>query len=159
MEFKKISIPEGWKFYDVDGDNILLVPDKLDTWEKCLATFKFEQLAFIDGDSAIIRTDNNSDLFDEDWIDHEDRHNMPEEYAEAMLALCQLLICYKAWVKDWVPSAEVPYSIVVEGSIPGYRIIENKEHIQHLLTFPTQELCEDFFKTFKKLIDQAKPLL
>jgi hypothetical protein len=162
MMTKEIILPEGWCVDKIeDGKIILKEPEKepeLNTWEKCCRqlTAVKEDLAFIDEDGNI---SNLTSLCDEDdiaWYNNV----FPKEYAEPMLALMQLLVCYKAWVGNWKPDWEdastTKYDIYI-----GYNTPQKTWSIssQHLLAFPTLDMRDKFFETFKDLIEQAKPLL
>ena len=82
-----------------------------------------------------------------------------KEYAEAFLALMQLIrfrdIWNEGWVPDWKSSAGkfiiMYYNDAVELVINTYK--------QRSLYFKTRELRDKFFKEFKDLIETAKPLL
>ena len=82
-----------------------------------------------------------------------------KEYAEAFLALMQLIrfrdIWNGGWVPDWKSSADkfiiMYYNDAVELVINTYK--------QQSLYFKTRELRDKFFKEFKDLIETAKPLL
>ena len=82
-----------------------------------------------------------------------------KEYAEAFLALMQLIrfrdIWNEGWVPDWKSSASkfiiMYYNDAVDLVINTYG--------QRSLYFKTRELGDKFFKEFKDLIETAKPLL
>jgi hypothetical protein len=89
-----------------------------------------------------------------------DRTMVPEEYVKPVLALMQLLTCYKVWVGDWKPNwkdlGTTKYGIYVDYNTPqrAWNVTS-----QRLLSFPTGDMRDKFFETFKDLIEQAKPLL
>ena len=89
-----------------------------------------------------------------------DRNLLPnEKYAEAMLALCQLIQlrdCYNdGWVPDWT-RVDNKYTIYVTHNILVESINTN---VSRILAFKTKELRNEFFKNFRDLIEIAKPLL
>lgn len=83
-----------------------------------------------------------------------------ESEAEAFLALMQLKQLRKAYVKDWEPdwtnSNKIKYCI---------KFYDNKIKIDkwalmsQVLSFPAEELAQQFLTNFKNLIEIAKPLL
>ena len=82
-----------------------------------------------------------------------------EEYAEAFLALMQLIrfrdIWNEGWIADWAGNCK-KYSIVFyENRIIPSTIIGTST----LLVFKTAVLRDKFSVTFKDLIETAKPLL
>lgn len=82
-----------------------------------------------------------------------------KKYAEAMIALCQLIQlrdCYnEGWQPDW-KTFEAKYCICIEQNIVqlkmGYRI-------SCLLAFKTQKIRDEFCINFRDIIEQAKILL
>jgi hypothetical protein len=77
-----------------------------------------------------------------------------------MLALMQLLTCYKAWVNNYTPNWVCPwqdkYSIYVTQN--ELRVVKSGAD-SSLFTFSTEEECKNFLETFQDLLEQAKPLL
>ena len=91
---------------------------------------------------------------------NQDKNLFPnKEYAEAMLALCQLIQlrdCYnEGWKPDWLDNT-TKYTI----SFFNENIVCNDNvSYQKVLAFKTRELRNEFFNNFKDLIEIAKPLL
>lgn len=89
-----------------------------------------------------------------------DKNLLPsEEYAEAMLALCQLVQlrdCYNdGWVPDW-ENSELKYIIQCFRN----RIEENTTyHFNCVLSFKTKKLRDTFLNNFRDLIEKVKLLL
>lgn len=89
-----------------------------------------------------------------------DKNILPNRrYAEAMLALCQLIQlrdCYnEGWQPDWKSDFlkhTIHYS---EDKLQALSAYKSKQ----ILTFETEELRDEFLKNFKDLIEIAKPLL
>lgn len=83
-----------------------------------------------------------------------------KEQAEAVLALAQLsqhmAIWNDGWVADWVDSRQPKFVIKMQSN--GYIIATLFEN-RGFLSFENIEIAEEFLKTFKDLIEQAKPLL
>ena len=72
----------------------------------------------------------------------------------------QLRQLRKAWVGDWNPGTEKKYGKIYYSSLFGYfntgfAIFDNPGP----LTFPTEEIAEEFFSYFKDLCETAKILL
>ena len=80
---------------------------------------------------------------------------IPEKFAEPMMALMQLLtIREKEYTKGWEPDWDTTESV--------YAINVNKfgnYWVAGSLTFPSEELRDEFCKNWKDLIEIAKPLL
>lgn len=90
-----------------------------------------------------------------------DKNVLPsEKYAEAMLALCQLIQlrdCYNdGWEPDWENSKEYKYTIY---STHGEITVGLHDVVSYVLSFKTRELRDTFFENFKDLLKIAKPLL
>jgi hypothetical protein len=155
MNTKEIILPEGWVIDKQIGNKLIVKENKysLDNWRKCYDKLFFEEkLCFINEVSNI-----DYDLPEEPslgWI-----NVFPKEYGKPMLALMQLLVCYKAWIGDWKPDWTADYT--------KYCIRVNNEEVvmdrftgmQHILAFPTLNMRNKFLETFKDLLEQAKPLL
>ncbi len=87
-----------------------------------------------------------------------DDFNLTEE-AEAFCALGKLIQLRDAWWGDWRPNWEedtIKYSILSSRN----RLLEyTPSTTSHILSFPTAEMRNDFFDTFRDLIEQAKMFL
>jgi hypothetical protein len=152
---KEIQIPEGYVFDSVSNGTIYLKEIALDTWERCFHELNVSDysLQYVDADSEIKYVPITKD------VDYTYWNSVPAEYSDALLALTQLLVCYKAWTKDWKPdwlSMDAKYCIGVTAN-KVQRSVHTGE--QYLLAFPTLDMRDKFFETFKSLIEQAKPLL
>lgn len=90
-----------------------------------------------------------------------DKNLLPsKEYAEAMLALCQLLtIREKEYTKGWEPDWSSPIGKNVICIIKNEPVVSLRYNTSQILFFPTRELAEEFLKNWKDLIEIAKPLL
>lgn len=90
----------------------------------------------------------------------EDRNLLPnQQYAKAMLALCQLIqlkdYYNDGWMPDWSDD-QFKYTIYNKGNHVQRTLAVN---LQRILSFKSAELCDEFFKNFRDLIEIAKPLL
>jgi hypothetical protein len=109
---------------------------------------------------------NESEIVDADFASSNrnyvvDKNLLPsEEYAEAMLALCQLIQlrdCYNdGWEPDWNDGEEEKYVIIHFEKEIGF---STNFYESRVLTFKTRELREEFYNNFLDLIEQAKLLL
>lgn len=86
----------------------------------------------------------------------------PKENDRAITALGRLLICRNAWWKQfgWNPDWGSPYQnkYTIIGYKGGISITET-ELCNTILAFPTEEVRDLFYETFKDLIEEAKELL
>ena len=140
-EIKKLTIPDGWEFDRIDGDNIVLKEKKgmPKTWEESYMTVEAEYIRPFRSESAV-----------------------PVELVSPMFALCQLLICRAAWWKqlgwkpDWADGDRPKFCIYSDGT----RILrsENKR-IKTILAFPTPQIRDLFYESFRGLLEEAKELL
>lgn len=161
----KINIPEG---YEIDKKNSSFelikfkkIEKKLpETWEEfCITHPVIQGEIFIEVDSSICKMPNMI-ITDSTRNCIKDRNLLPnKKYAEAMLALCQLIQlrdCYNdGWVPDWNKSTQKYCIEIVENTIAKF-IYTNTSKI---LTFKTLELRDKFLENFRDLIEIAKPLL
>ena len=158
---KVITIPEGWEVKNIDGRKIVIVEkenevDRLPkTWNECLKILgEFENLNV---DSEVLK----SDIGDCAEYGKEDYKILPVGLGEPVLALSQLLICRNAWWNQlgWKPDwedKEVKYCI---GLIIGKIMKITNEESNRILSFPTEEIRDQFLETFRDLIEEAKELL
>ena len=165
METKEIKIncPEG---FEIDKENstfecIKFKPINKElpkTWkEYCETHPKREKESWINGVSTIesVYADKGDNR-----IYFRDKNLLPnKEYAEAMLALCQLIQlrdCYNdGWKPDWSDKND-KYVIIVE-----YNCVRKAcaTSLQRILAFESTRLRNEFFENFRDLIEVAKPLL
>lgn len=118
-------------------------------WEEFCKTHKIiKGESYINGPSRVITLDKCHILRNRD-IDN-DKNMLPsKEYAEAILALCQLItIKDKEYTKDWKPdwkrNLSVKYCIVSSSNIVR---MDTFSVINFILAFPTRELAEKFLNT------------
>jgi hypothetical protein len=133
----------------------LKVPNKLPkTWEE------FCENHPIKGDEYYITSSSYVNRAIPDKREDGDANLLPnKEYAEAMLALCQLIQlrdCYNGgWKPDWLDKDNKYIITVFNNHIIGdIRINE-----QNILAFKTKDILDEFVCNFKDLIETAKPLL
>lgn len=158
----KIIPPEG---YEVDKEHstfkcIKFKPIKPllpTTWEEfCITKLVEEGEAYVCSDCAI-----NQLSVKQRRVPCRDKNILPsKQYAEAMLALCQLIqlrdYYNDGWEPDWANSSVKKYCIYPNaGSITTGALKTANE----ALFFKTEELMNKFLKNFRDLIEVAKPLL
>jgi hypothetical protein len=84
-----------------------------------------------------------------------------KQEAKAFLALMQLRQLRKAYVKDWEPdwnnNKQWKACILYHGT--DFMLTYFRDACSRPLSFPTQELAEQFLNNFKDLLEIAKPLL
>lgn len=159
METKEIILPENWEVKEVVGNKIIISEKENElpkTWEECARIINDVELINIDSEVE----DYDIDDFDEGPIGAE-RKILPAGMGKPMLALCQLLICRNAWWKalNWKPDwkdKEVKYCI---GLIRCEIMTITNEGSNRILSFPTQEIRDQFLYSFRDLIEEAKELL
>ena len=157
----KINVPEGM---EIDREHstlecIRFKPKKKElpnTWEEfCDVHPRESKEAWIDSDSDIHNiTSNTTKRLDSD------KNLLPsKEYAEAMLALCQLIQlrdCYNdGWEPDW-SDGDVKYVIMRD---ENKMVCGKRSSTCAVLAFKKQNLRDKFLNNFRDLIEQAKLLL
>jgi hypothetical protein len=164
MKELKIEPPEG---YEVDKEHstfecikFKLIKSELPTtWEEFCKTHPIKQgECYISPGSY-----SNITLYNYECQRHTSvsKSVLPsKEYAETMLALCQLIQlreCYNdGWKPDWTNSSVKKYCIYPNaGSITTGALKTANE----ALFFKTEKLMNEFLKNFRDLIEIAKPLL
>lgn len=92
--------------------------------------------------------------------DYNNRNVFPtREYAEAALALAQLLQLRQAWIGEWKPDWKNSHTKYCVGQYQSNMMVFNRIDSDSLLSFPTDDMANDFLTTFKDLLETAKPLL
>ena len=138
-ETKKLTIPDGCEFNRVENGEVILKKKELvlpKTFGECNKGIGMSCFPSIN------------------WC-------VPNENENAIRALCELLICRNAWWKvlGWKPDLEgVSFKYIIgtwNGNVEtGIKCCKN-----YILSFPTEEVRDQFFKTFRDLIEEAKELL
>lgn len=87
--------------------------------------------------------------------------NLPtKEFAEAVTALCQLVEhrtqCVGDWQADWSNVEQIKYCIIFYEN----KIMKECFHSTNtLLSFPEEEMRDEFLTNFWELIRKARPLM
>ena len=157
METKNIiNIPEGYEIDKEQSTERKIVLRKIRrprTWEEYCLMMKGKQSFYCNSETNYSIAQSKFD--DIPRIDEFDN----EEDAKAFIALSRLRKLRKAWIFDWKPdwtSQDQKFVITtfknnIEGNI--------NYNASRSLSFPTEDMCNEFSKTFKDLLEIAKPLL
>ena len=144
MKTKEIILPESGVLYKVEDGKIVSKEKKKEIpmeWCKCL---------FLFDDNDLIKLPEIIGFY------------VPKELSSPLFAFCQLLICRNAWwgilnyKPNWFDHNEKKYCV---HAIDGYVTWSTHSQFPRILAFPTREVCEEFKKAFRDLIEQAKELL
>ena len=134
-----------------------IIEKKLPTTLKETIPFLPDKLYWLESDGEIMC--NYKDTIFSDSL--EDLNMLTsKEYAEAFLALMQLIrfrdIWNEGWVPDWTNVEITKYVIRYDSS----SIVSTwRTTLSSPLVFKTKELRDKFLETFRDLIETAKPLL
>lgn len=161
MKEVKIKIPKG---YVIDKENSSFECIKFkkigkkelpETWEEFCNNYPIKEGEFfVDSDSEI------QEFMEGKRDPVEDANILPnKEYAEAILALCQLIqlrdYYNEGWQPDW-KTFEAKYCIYIEQNKVQLNMVYG---ISYLLAFKTQKIRDEFYLHFRNLIEKAKILL
>ena len=160
MEYDKktINIPEG---YEIDiketkeqkGVVVLRKQLRPKNWAELLRVYKDKKsFSYSDAFGEVVEWEFKGFI---GFGEFEDK-----ETAEAFAALWTLLSYRKAWIGDWKPdwtNSDAKFVIRINNN--------NIEHggysfyVSSAMSFPTEEMRDDFCESFKHLLEVAKPLL
>lgn len=160
MNEVKIQIPETCVLIK-DGDTYVVrekkqIPPR--SWEEFCEKFPIKpEECLIDTDSDVLEgydyVGKRKEIDDRCFC-------INKKEAEAFLALMQLRQLRKAWVGDWEPSRHIEYSaILVTKRTNRVEVGYGYWEYSYPMTFPTEEMAEDFFGCFRDLCETAKILL
>lgn len=152
-----IQVPEG---YEIDKEKSTfekIVFKEIDKLPRKWEDLKEIKGYYIDSYSTIYSSFGNCLCVDKN------RNVFPtKEYAEAALALAQLLQLRQAWTGEWKPdfrheNCKNPNYVV---QVYNYEIyVEQVYSMNAPMSFPTKQMATDFLNTFSTLLETAKPLL
>lgn len=157
METKNIiNIPEGYEIDKEQSNDRQIVLKKIErprTWEEYCEKMKGKQSFYCNSETNYSITQSKFD--DIPCIDEFDN----KEDAKAFLALSMLRKLRKAWICDWKPDwTSQDQKFVITTFMNN--IEENINYnASRSLSFSTEDMCNEFRKTFKDLLEIAKPLL
>ena len=156
IETKEWNIPEGYEIDREKSNELQIVfkkiEDKVRSWDEYCKKIQGKSSYYVDNvDYKIISSQFEPTPFLEEFDNKED--------AEAFAALGKLLKLRKDWIGDWKPDwtdSDPKFTIIIEGG----RIVAGANKIAgRSMSFPTMEMRDDFYKSFKDLLEFAKPLL
>lgn len=155
---QKIIIPEGFELKQINESEYAIVKKETplpETWEEFCENYGVDKSkeVYINGCSEIRCPEKN------DRRAQLDKNYLPNhDYAEAILALCQLIQlrdCYhQGWKPDW--TVESNKSSIVFRFNEAMK--ETFLQCNQIFSFQSVEVRDKFFKNFKSLIDKTKPL-
>lgn len=158
---QKITIPEGYELQKISDSEYKIVKKEVklpESWSEFCETHPVKEgEAWIDYTSEIVCGEGT----DTEGRDNElDKNVLPNKaYAEAILALCQLIQlrdCYRqGWKPDWSDVTMRKYSIHFKN---GYLQKEYFYEQQHIFCFQSSEIRDKFYNNFNDLIEKIKPL-
>ena len=129
------------------------------TWEEFCKTHPIkEDEYFLDPGVGIAAFGKHSDVFHSRTTYNRDI--LPnKEIAGAILALMQLIQLRNCYNGVWEPdlNEDEPKYVIVNKRGNLHKI--RNATINHVLTFKSEELCDQFFQNFEDLIEIAKPLI
>lgn len=159
MKEVKITIPDNCELVK-DGDSYVVIETKQNpprSWEEfCERCPKEMGESFISSTSEIFAY-NTPSIRDE----KRDKNVCPsKEETEAFLALMQLRQLRKAWVGNWTPNEGEQYAIVLVATrTNNLKSRYGYSDYNHMFSFPTKEMADEFISCFSDLCKTAKILL
>lgn len=159
MEYDKktIDIPEG---YEIDfeatkkcGPVVLKKLNRPKNWAELLKMYDGKESFWYDSSLGdVIKGEVEACIGLGEFMD--------KETACAFVALWKLLSYRKAWIGDWKPDWTNKRQI-------KFVILRRENEIKKIkcwfisrsMSFPTEEMCKEFYESFKDLLEIAKPLL
>ena len=158
METKNIiNIPEGYEIDKEQSTERQIVLRKIDnrarSWEEYCKKMEGKSSYYYDGLFEKIKSSKfgSSPLLAE----FEDKEDI-----ETLVAFCKLFHLRRDWVGEWKPDwknkKQWKFSIVSDTDKIEKGIGRT---LSRSLSFPTEEMRDEFIETFKDLLEIAKPLL
>lgn len=156
---QKITIPEGYELQKINDSEYRIIKKEVKLPESWI---EFCVMHPLQKEERYICQGSEIGKFSERWSRDadKDRNTLPnKEYAEAILALCQLIQlrdCYRqGWKPVWNSSSKCKYSIIFKsGQVQKEFFYENNK----ILSFQSSEIRDKFYHNFKELIEKIKPL-
>lgn len=158
METKNIiNIPEGYEIDKEQSTERQIVLRKIEnksarSWKEYCEKMKGKDSYFYNNAiRRIVDSQFGSEPVLSEFEDMED--------VETLEAFSKLLRLRKDWVGEWKPdweSDESKYTIINEGNL---FVSSLNVAVSSPMSFPTEEMRDEFLATFKDLLEQAKSLL
>lgn len=159
MKEQKITIPEGFELRKVnDSDYRIVKKDELpNSWKEFC-----ENCPVRPGEGFISRTSDVliiHEHFERVRKEDTDKNLLPNyEYAEAILAFCQLIQLRDCYRQGWKPNwNNNDMKLTVEQHYEDI-VCSAATHVAQIFTFQSKEIRDKFYKNFKDLIEKTKPL-
>ena len=152
-----LTIPDNCELVKEGNTYVIKEKDpKPKSWKEFCKNFPIKPgECFIDTDSGIIEygTAERREIEDRDFC-------VNQEEAEAFLALMQLRQLRKAWVGDWEqPHGGRSAAILYPINKQEVMVYQGNFWISNVLSFPTNEMAQEFLECFRDLCETAKTLL
>ena len=158
METKNIiNIPEGYEIDKEQSTERQIVLRKIDnrvrSWEEyCQKMEGKDSYYFNEIVGKICSAKFKEDFILSEFVNKED--------VEAHIAFCKLRKMRKQWIGEWKPDYknynEVKFTIITAEN----EISKGERYtVSCSMSFPTEEMRDEFFNCFKDLLEQAKTLL
>lgn len=158
MEKTRIwNVPEGYELDKEQSTETQVVLKKIgykrvNSWQEYCELMKDKDSCFVDMNGNIRSTNFSSKAAVGEFEDKED--------AVAFAALHKLISLRKNWIGEWKPDwtngNQTKYSIARVNK--GIGTGENHT-VSRSMSFPTKEMRDEFFDTFRDLLDEAESLL
>ena len=158
MEKTRIwNVPEGYELDKEQSSETQVILRKIEdkrvsSWEEYCVLMKGKDSCFVDMNGNVRSSHFLAAPIVEEFEDKED--------AVTFAAYSKLLKMRKQWVGNWKPDwtdeGQIKHNIYAQGNIvkPSESL-----YLQRSMSFPTDEMRDEFFDTFRDLLEIAKPLL
>lgn len=155
---QKITIPEGFELKRINASEYVVVKKEKElpnSWEEFCNTHPIRtKERYITRNSTFEGFNYQSGRL---W--KENGNFLPnEEYAEAILALCQLIQLRDCYRQGWKPKWENDDMKLTVEQQYNDMVCSAATHVAKIFSFQSEEIRNKFYKNFKKLIDKTKPL-
>lgn len=157
METKelKITIPRGFEIDKEKSTFEKIIFKKKDTkprsWEDYLELNTGFDGVGIDWNCGGVQTTG---------LHHRGKAIVPTNLAAPFIAMMQLMSLRQSWIGDWKPDwtndTDKKWCVVFQGCKIN---VDYFYSTSKPLTFPTEEMADDFMDCFKDLLEVAKPLI
>lgn len=156
---QKITIPDGYELIKINDSEYKIVEKKVElpkSWEGFC-----EQNPIKYGECWITNNSNIETVTNSvGWARTDTWRNLlqNEEYAEALLALCQLIQLRDCYRQGWKPDYNIRSVKYTTEFYKNNLVNEVCVNTGNIFSFKTPELRDEFRDNFKDLIEKVKPL-
>ena len=157
---QKITIPEGYELQKISDSEYKIVKKEVklpESWSEFCETHPVKEgEAWIDYTSEIVCGEGT----DTEGRDNElDKNVLPNKaYAEAILALCQLIQLRDCYRQGWKPDFSITDSKWCVSFLGNHLNVTYNVHDNTIFAFQNKKLADKFYNNFKDLIEKTKPL-